>query len=82
VLESLAAFLDDGSAMQSDPIRATDLLRDDLAVDSIKLLMVIAHVADQLDLELSDFADIDFYGINSVADLVEIFESVVRTSSS
>lgn len=82
VLDGLAAFVSIGTDSAGKGIATADLLRDDLAVDSLKLLMVISHVSEQMDLELSDFIDVDFHGMETVADLIDAFDKVVRESTS
>jgi acyl carrier protein len=82
VLDGLTAFVENGTTSTPRTICSTDLLRDDLAIDSLRLLMVMTHVAEQMDLELSDFADVDFHGIESVADLIDIFDSVSQAAAS
>lgn len=82
VLDGLTAFVVNETASTPRIICPTDLLQDDLAIDSLRLLMVITHVSEQMDLELSDFADVDFHGIKSVADLIDIFDSVSQAAAS
>lgn len=82
VLDGLRAFVENGTASTPRIICPPDLLRDDLAIDSLRLLMIITYVSEQMGLELSDFAAVDFHGIESVADLIDIFESVSPAAAS
>lgn len=82
VLDGLAPFIARGSDLGAEGIRIGDRLRDDLAVDSLKLLMVISYLAEQMDLDLADFAEVDLHGIDTVADLIGIFETAVQTAGS
>ena len=78
VLDGLMTFASHGATSDINRISPSARLRDDLALDSLKLLMVISYVSEQMDLDLSEFSDVDFHGMEQVADLVNIFEEVSR----
>ena len=76
VIEMLGQII---SSKRKVTISLTSNLRDELGIDSIKLLNLILDVEKVLKIDITTLSeDIDFSNIETVADIVRILDSVTK----
>ncbi|MEM0998147.1 MAG: acyl carrier protein [Bacteroidota bacterium] len=64
------------------PFGAEDHLREDLGLDSIRLVSVVTRLTGALKVSILSFSDRDLIGLNTVGDVVRLFEAKIQTQSS
>ncbi|QHI35946.1 Acyl carrier protein [Kordia antarctica] len=61
---------------KNDRINMNNKLKEDLGLDSIRTISVITKLTKKLDVNILDLSDQDLVNLNTVADLIRLFESI------
>jgi acyl carrier protein len=69
IYEALDKFRSDS------PLNNNLLLREDLGIDSLKMVMLVTKLTKKLQVNILSFSDRDLVHLKSVGDLVVLFES-------
>ncbi len=69
VLETLAGIT------KNSAIKESDNLKEDLGLDSIRTISAVTKLTKKLDVNILDFSDQDLFQLETVEDLIQLFES-------
>jgi acyl carrier protein len=59
---------------KTTPVRDADLLKEDLGLDSMRLVSLFTGLGDELELDILEFSDLDLTDLRTVGQLVALFE--------
>jgi len=76
VVQTLAAVT------KNSTINESHNLKEDLGLDSIRIILVVTKLTKKLDVNILDFSDQDLVALQSVNDLIQLFESKSDTENS